>query len=333
MALAASNDDHGLVALWQLVAELSEQLNTNRAATAALQQQAGHLKDQAVHNGTGFALRRFNTDLSKEVFESELERMNAALVIENQNLQQENKQLNVLLKEYEQTLETVMSKFRSQAHAAQQHELTLTRHYESLLLARESSTLNQELAASTQISQSLSRLSYLIRQALRANGGEEPEPDPAEVLRTIDPETGEPIPSENTSSKDLSDEMGGGYSADAGLERDDWALEREIEITRLEKENEELRKLLGIDATGAATIGATEEEWSNQDFVERRRMTGLGFRSPGSSSGIGRKPSLFAGRGGGHMGLGGGMNMQRAVNLTWREREAPPIPSEGGMGR
>lgn len=41
--------------------------------------------------------------------------MNAALIIENQQLQHENKQLNVLLKEYEQTLETVMSKFRSQA--------------------------------------------------------------------------------------------------------------------------------------------------------------------------------------------------------------------------
>lgn len=41
--------------------------------------------------------------------------MNAALIIENQQLQHENKQFNVLLKEYEQTLETVMSKFRSQA--------------------------------------------------------------------------------------------------------------------------------------------------------------------------------------------------------------------------
>ena len=44
--------------------------------------------------------------------------MNAALIIENQQLQHENKQLNVLLKEYEQTLETVMSKFRSQAVSA-----------------------------------------------------------------------------------------------------------------------------------------------------------------------------------------------------------------------
>lgn len=41
--------------------------------------------------------------------------MNASLIIENQNLLHENKQLNSLLKEYEQTLETVMAKFRSQA--------------------------------------------------------------------------------------------------------------------------------------------------------------------------------------------------------------------------
>jgi small ligand-binding sensory domain FIST len=34
-------------------------------------------------------------------------------VLENQNLQFENKQLNLLLKEYEQTLEGVMSKFRA----------------------------------------------------------------------------------------------------------------------------------------------------------------------------------------------------------------------------
>lgn len=41
--------------------------------------------------------------------------MNAAIVIENQTLQHENKQLNGLLKEYETTLETVMTKFRNQA--------------------------------------------------------------------------------------------------------------------------------------------------------------------------------------------------------------------------
>lgn len=44
--------------------------------------------------------------------------MNASLVIENQTLLHENKQLGSLLKEYEQTLETVMAKFRSQSVCA-----------------------------------------------------------------------------------------------------------------------------------------------------------------------------------------------------------------------
>lgn len=50
-----------------------------------------------------------------ETFESELERHNAQLIIENQTLLHENKQLSILLKEYESTLETIMQKFRTHA--------------------------------------------------------------------------------------------------------------------------------------------------------------------------------------------------------------------------
>lgn len=50
-----------------------------------------------------------------EVFESELERMNAQIIIENQTLLHENKQLSLLLKEYETTMETIMAKFRNHA--------------------------------------------------------------------------------------------------------------------------------------------------------------------------------------------------------------------------
>lgn len=50
-----------------------------------------------------------------EEFHSELEAFGSHLVLENQQLQHENKQLNALLKEYEQTLETVMNKFRGVA--------------------------------------------------------------------------------------------------------------------------------------------------------------------------------------------------------------------------
>jgi hypothetical protein len=48
-------------------------------------------------------------------FASEIEAFASHLVLENQTLQHENKQLNTLLKEYEQTLETVMGKFRGVA--------------------------------------------------------------------------------------------------------------------------------------------------------------------------------------------------------------------------
>lgn len=56
--------------------------------------------------------------LSAEFFDSELERMNAQIIIENQAFLHENKQLSMLLKEYEHTLETVMTKFRNHAVSA-----------------------------------------------------------------------------------------------------------------------------------------------------------------------------------------------------------------------
>lgn len=95
------------------------------------------MQERAQHVSTGLTLRRFNVDISKgasscrhhriskelsgdgtnftETFESELERTNAQIVIENQTLLQENRQLSLLLKEHEQTMETIMSKFRSHA--------------------------------------------------------------------------------------------------------------------------------------------------------------------------------------------------------------------------
>jgi len=231
MALLSEEMDNDLLRLWALVAELSDQLNNNRAMTAALQAQANQVKGQAIHSGTGFVLRRFNTDLTK--------------VLENQTLLHENKQLSSLLKEYEQTLETVMAKFRAQAHAAQQHELTLTRHYESLLVARESNTLNQDLILSSSSAESLARLSRLIRMTLRSLAGEDPEADESERSGRNE---------EGGETDDVLDEerREGGY-AGSSPPLEDWALEREIEITRLEKENEELRRLLTI---GSEDLGS-----------------------------------------------------------------------------
>lgn len=54
-------------------------------------------------------------NLLLEEYEAELQRMNSGLMEENQQLQYDNKQLGTLLKEYEQSLESVMSSFRLQA--------------------------------------------------------------------------------------------------------------------------------------------------------------------------------------------------------------------------
>jgi hypothetical protein len=58
------------------------------------------------------------------VYDAELERMNTSLAAENQTLQHDNKQLGALIREYEQTLESVMSAFRRRAVRAYIQVLT-----------------------------------------------------------------------------------------------------------------------------------------------------------------------------------------------------------------
>lgn len=149
-----------------------------------------------------------------EEFESELERLNVQLVTENQALQQENRQLSSLLKDYESTLEAVMGKFRAHAvshqgslserlsaltgsqpqHATQQHHLDLTRHYESLLLSvpsalpppsdKPADPTNPEAPPidPEHLQLSLSHLASLIRKALRAMQGEDPDDSTSPLL-------------------------------------------------------------------------------------------------------------------------------------------------------
>ena len=51
----------------------------------------------------------------KEDYNAALEKMNAQMISENNALLNDNKQLGVLIKEYEQTLENVMTSFRVRA--------------------------------------------------------------------------------------------------------------------------------------------------------------------------------------------------------------------------
>ncbi|PPQ89646.1 hypothetical protein CVT25_013833 [Psilocybe cyanescens] len=197
-----SSNDHDLMQLWAVITELGEQLSQNRS-----------MSTQAVNSQTGFVLRRKArlNQTGAEEYDAELENMNSAMTLENQGLQNDNKQLNTLIKEYEQTLETLMKR-----------ELTLIREYEVKLLAREEENMQTSLDSSTAISNSLVRLSYLLRQVLRSQNGEDAE---SPVTRTDDVEDREP------------------WTAAAASE---YALERDVELARLEKENEELRRLMGL---------------------------------------------------------------------------------------
>ncbi|KAI9508403.1 hypothetical protein F5148DRAFT_911386 [Russula earlei] len=193
--------------LFSVLSELMEQTNSHRSYTAQLHAQASGIKAQAIHSQTGFVLRRFNMEMKKEEYDAELERMNSAMMAENQALQHDNKQLNTLIKEYETTLETVMGLFRQRANDVQCQELTRIREFESRILERETEAQAAQLGMQTAFAASLTRVSALLRSALRAFDGE--------------PDDGDPDAS-------------------------DWALERECELARLERENVVLRTLLGV---------------------------------------------------------------------------------------
>jgi len=208
--------------LWTLISELSEQLNVNRSLAVSLYGQADAVNVQAIHGKQGFVVRRFNLDKPKDVYENELERMNAAMIADNHALQRDNKQLNVLIKDYEQTLENVMSAFRNRARVVQEKELSLIRSFESRILALQDEDSKARLAVSTGQSESLARLSRSFRQFIRASGGEDADRQPPEQPEDFDAWSPNP---------------------DA-----DWALEREIELARLERENMELRRMLGVEA-------------------------------------------------------------------------------------
>ncbi|VDB86540.1 unnamed protein product [Peniophora sp. CBMAI 1063] len=226
-----NGDTSDAARLWALLSELMEQTNQHRQFSAQLHSQASDIKTQAIHTQTGFVLRRFNLDKTKEEYDNELERMNVSIAAENVALQNDNKQLNALIREYESTLETLMDQFRNRAHEIQEHELSLIRHYESQLLEREDEALNEALAASSSTSNTLTQISQLLRQTLRAMQGEDYEEQPVG----------------DEYAEFLADTTAPGAESPEwdAVARADWALERECELARLEDENRMLRRLLG----------------------------------------------------------------------------------------
>jgi hypothetical protein len=196
--------------------------------------------------------------------------------------------------------------------AAQQHELTLTRHYEGLLLARESQSLTNDLTLTTNTSQALHRLSKHLCALLRTMAGEDPE----------DPELSSNLPNQNEDDEAPNTDSEPDFKAliqaldpEGFGDRNDWAIEREWEIGRLEKENEELRRLLGIDASSLEAIGIKVDEESVAQYGSRlmlvnRKRSGSGTGSASGSVGGSGDRGVGSGMGMGmSMGMGMGINM------------------------
>ncbi|THH26310.1 hypothetical protein EUX98_g7875, partial [Antrodiella citrinella] len=267
----------------ELLTQLVDQNEYNRKICMSLSTLAVQVKNQAVETANVTPLLRFNVDLSKEVFESELERTNAQAVIESHGLLYENRRLSELLKEYENTMDTIMAKFRSHSLAAAQHEQTLTRHYEKLIQKHETTSMYTNLSNNTNITVSVQRLAQLLRALARSMIGEDPSEDPPTTSQnqnrfftvaaaTYPPKPyadfeHDPSPSSSSyiSSLDASDAPPSIESTltlldDLLSDQEDWAHERESEIARLERENDELRRVLGIDGATAERNGWLEEE-------------------------------------------------------------------------
>jgi hypothetical protein len=108
----------------------------------------------------------------------------------------------------------------------QERELSLIREYETKLLARQEEDATHDLSASTAVSESLGRISNLLRRFLRTLGGEDIDPQAMHVDNDSD---------ENREPRDP-------------VTAAEYALERDIELVRLEKENEELQRMMGVVA-------------------------------------------------------------------------------------
>jgi hypothetical protein len=123
-------------------------------------------------------------------------------------------------------------------HDVQERELTLIRGYEAQLLERETADSERMLKASTDASNTIARLSSLLRSALRAVGGED-----ASLAGVPMPEDGDEDENE-------------GWAAAAVAE---WALEREAELARLECENVQLRRLLADQVALESMLAAAQQ--------------------------------------------------------------------------
>ncbi|KAJ3570622.1 hypothetical protein NP233_g4280 [Leucocoprinus birnbaumii] len=336
-----------LLRVWQLVSELSEQLARNQELASSLKSQAVVLKGRAEQSCSGFSLRRFNVDISQgilhlshhhlmlniitqEEFDSDIERLNAQIIIENQTLLQENKQLTTLLKEYETTMETIMTKFRNHAAAAQQHEHTLARHYETLIQTRESQSIAADATANTVMLQTVHRLTRHLQSLLRLMTGEEIDGEPSSPPPDFAPDL-DSLPQEIEELQRLMQALEEQADADfEGKGRQDWASQREIEIRRLEEENAVLRKALEIDRENMEARGLTVDE--GQIDIHRTMVIASHRSMPDNSywAGVPLEPTTHLQRGPENQFLAR-LAMQQQNQPQAQPAPPPPQQKRGGV--
>ncbi|OSX60032.1 hypothetical protein POSPLADRAFT_1059320 [Postia placenta MAD-698-R-SB12] len=344
------NGDQDVMRIWSLLTEVSEQLTQNRSLSVSLHSLTGGIKTQAIHSQTGFVLRRYNLDRPKDVYEAELERMSASMIEENQTLQNDNRQLNALIREYEQTLENVMDQFRKRAYEVQQHELALMREYESAIIQRETEALDAVLTTNDARSESLARLGRLLRVIIRKIGGEDigayealvegagpPSPKAAIASGPSASTQNEPTHEDGEAAVDVDgnlavnhelDEEDEPENIDRRLAAAEWSLERESELARLEHENEELRALLN------GTLSATRSAHVHAPMPRPPTTASAPANSDGSSFGqsMGGEEGYMSGLVELHRPRSGGADAGTVSAHSWiRPRQMPR--GSGGRGQ
>ena len=155
-------------------------------------------------------------------------------------------------------------------HEIQEQELELIRKYEAALLAKEAEQLTEDLDTNMAFSSSISTLGKNLRKALRALDGEDA------------PESG-----------DERDDM-------TTFNASEWALDRECELARLEKENAELRRMLGLEVEveqtsislpNLSTVGSATEQSEHGE----RGQTGEGAKPSVTLTVPGKGPQKILG--------------------------------------
>ena len=180
----------------------------------------------------------------------------------------------------------------------------MTRHYETLIQNLDNSLAQNDLSTNTSATLSLHRLAQSLRALLHSMNGEalpdSPSQEDPHAQPQQPPQQYHALPSTVPSPAEL----------DLLLQsRDDWATEREAEIARLEHENEQLRRTLGIDRASAEANGWLADEARELTF-RRHIPAPAPYRSgsPGQGGGIVRG-NIPAFDGQGLMGMGMGMGM------------------------